>query len=260
MNRQTEKTYNRILEKIITSCKRRSRYYDGSRPRPYKTDIENLLAAIAQQYPHLKEVLVPLRRLDAIPVIGITELKRFIARSEKGSLVKCVTKAGTLILCCNAGKNMFTKKNRTLMFSDGAGHTDALNTLQTRIFLTLLQKDIEQLYKKIRLTKTVRPVKNPSRSRPAPAAPSKRPAGAFEASFKRLVRRCGSGAAVLPAAQTIVRSMNGIEKNSLRKTLAALGVKDQPSLAALLASWKEEALSHPAHTARRSPSLSREAG
>jgi hypothetical protein len=248
VNASTEKSYYRILEKIITETKLGSRFYDRRRSPRYARDIERLFLSISKNFPQFKKLLLPRGRYTSVPAVDVKRLDYFTAHSEKGSLVKYFDKKGNITLCGNAGKNIFTKKTRIITFSSGASSLKENEALQNIIFFNFLKRDIEQVYEKIRIANTFRSTLKHAPSRQAPPAVQKLSSNSFEASFKRLIRRCGPGVDALAAAQTIVRTMNSLQKSSLSHTLSALGVKDFSGLSSLLTKWKEEALQTPPHT------------
>jgi hypothetical protein len=238
-----EKKYFRLLENIIKHRKGNTRYLSNRDGDAYHLEISSLLHYVNRLHPELADSLFSQEiTLTHIPIVHEKTLSDYVLASDKGSVFQFRDSRGNVKVLINAGKNYLSGKNRVIVLSHSLKNRD-LAKYRHYLYLTLLQKDIEQVYRNMAAQQRK---KRPPQIRSVLPLDEKNAlhhnSGDFEKNFKALVREQGYGADSLLTAKILVASMSPADKSDLNKNLLSSGVRNSAALERLLAKWKSEVL------------------
>lgn len=247
MASKEEKEYYAYLEKMIRQRKGLSPFFSVG-TEDYEMDVMTLAEHIARKNPKLAARLAG----SVVDATGMKDASRqdilsFMARTEKGTIVKWLGPTGEALWLVNDGsKNPLRLKKSVRVFGERLTKSD-LMLLRKSVCGAVLKRDIKRVYRKIardeERAKKSGPVRNVLSAFEAKATAEKvRGASKFERDFKELCRRAGGSASPYATAQALVMGMSDGEKKALIRSMKMQGVKSPQSFLGLLAQWKAEAL------------------
>jgi hypothetical protein len=243
MNGQEEEKYYRLLEKIISRRKGNSRYLSNRDGDMYHLEIAALLHYVNRLHPELADSLFSKEiTLTRVPVVHEKMLPRYIRKTGKGNVFQFHDSRGNVRLLINAGTTYSTGKNSVIVLSDTLKGRN-LSKYRQYLYLSLLQRDIEQVYRNMEARQRKQRPRGLGRVLPLDEKKSLHHcSGDFEKNFKALVREQGYGADSLLTAKILVSSMSPGDRSELNNNLLSNGVKNSAALERLLSRWKSEAL------------------
>lgn len=255
MKSKDEKAYYAYLEKIIREQKARSPFF-GKGTESREMDIFMLMNHIQKKNPFLMNRIIE----NIIDTTGMKNSSRedilaFMAKTDKGTICRWKNDEGEEVYLINNGRSLLSRNKRILVLGSHLNKND-LELFKKTVYGTILKKDIEHIYRKIRLEN----LRQQSRMRRKKSLFEffterkekvlEHTSSNFEKNFKDLVREQGGASSPFATAQAMLKYMSGTEKSKLAASLKGMGIKDPVSFERLLSKWKSEAL-HPEYVIER---------
>lgn len=248
MKSKEEREYYAYLERVIRERKGLSPFF-GAGTEDFDMDIGALAEHVARKNPRLAARLVG-NFVDASEMENASkqDILRFMARTEKGTVVKWRGETGETVYLVNNGERFFSRSKQITVVGERLTKGDLL-LLRKTMYGTVLKRDIKKVYQKI-AREEERKRKPRSFGESVLAIFNQRPEAAgkikasskFERRFKELCVEFGGGASPYATAKVLFAGMSEGEKKSLAKSLKLQGVSSERSLLGLLEKWKAEAL------------------